>query len=196
MLDRVDDQIIEYDNFNRSMTRESQIIDGYLVNNDGFINFPQVGYVKLEGLTIEAAEKVIKQNLLEKEILTRTNLSVKVLNWSFTVIGEVKNPGRYYFDEPELNIIEAIGMAGDLTINGKRKGVKLIRLDDKKYITHVIDLTNSDFINQEIFQIFPGDIIIVNPNYNKVKNAGIIGNSGTLISLLSFLLSSLIVINN
>ena len=86
-------------------------------------------------------------------------------------------------------------MAGDLTITGKRKDIKLIRFIDNKYITHTIDLTSDDLFTNKNHQIFSGDIIIVNPNTNRVKNAGIIGNSGTLLSLLSFLLSSIIIIS-
>ena len=85
-------------------------------------------------------------------------------------------------------------MAGDLTINGLRDDIKIIReINGKKNISSV-DLTKSDFLVSENYQIISGDIILVNPNSTRVKNAGLIGNSGTLLSLLSFLLSSIIVI--
>ena len=80
-------------------------------------------------------------------------------------------------------------MAGDLTINGSRKKITLIRDNNNKLVTAKLDLTNSKFLQSDYFQIFPGDIIIVDPNTSRVKNAGIIGNSGTLLSLLSFILS-------
>ena len=86
-------------------------------------------------------------------------------------------------------------MAGDLTITGERTNIKLIRDVNNKTKVFNVDLTKSNFIN-EYFQIFSGDIIIVNPNRSRIKNAGIIGNSGTLLSLLSFILSSIIVITN
>ena len=87
-------------------------------------------------------------------------------------------------------------MAGDLTINGDRKEIKILRDFDSKTKIFNIDITNANFIKNSGFQIISGDIIIVNPNSNRVKNAGIIGNSGTLLSLLSFILSSIIVISN
>ena len=112
------------------------------------------------------------------------------------MLGEVNRPGRYNFINNNLNILQAIGIAGDLTINGKRKDIKIIRFNNGNLEHSVIDLTTKDFINSKYFQIFSGDIILVNPNNSRVKNAGIIGNSGTLLSLLSFLLSSVILITS
>ena len=121
---------------------------------------------------------------------------MKLINAHFTILGEVNSPGRYEFLKNNINILEAIGVAGDLTINAERKDVRLIRNSQGKRQVYNIDLTNKKFILENTFQIFSGDIIVVNPNYTRVKNAGIIGNSGTLLSLLSFILSSIIVINN
>ena len=93
-------------------------------------------------------------------------------------------------------MVEAIGIAGDLNINGNRKKIKVIRDTRGKKDIYFIDLTSDNILSNKNFQIFSGDIIIVDPNYNKIKSAGIIGNSGTLLSLLSFILSSVIVISN
>ena len=82
------------------------------------------------------------------------------------------------------------------TINGSRKDVRLIRDIGKNKSISTIDLTSKNLFENDNFQIFSGDIIIVNPNTTRIKNAGIIGNSGTLVSLLSFLLSSIILITN
>ena len=96
-----------------------------------------------------------------------------------------------------MDILQAIGIAGDLTINGKRDDIKVLRrMPDNNIKVSSIDITNSNFIRSESFQIFSGDVIVINPNNSRVKNAGIIGNSGTLLSLLSFILSSIIVISN
>ena len=95
-----------------------------------------------------------------------------------------------------MNILEAIGMAGDLSITGKRNDIKLIRDIKGKKSIYSIDITGKEFLTSDKFQIMSGDIIIINPNTTRIKNAGVIGNSGTLLSLLSFLLTSIIVINN
>ena len=176
--------------------RESKIFDGYIVDKNGYIDYPQVGMIKLGDLSIEKAKLLLKDKLSNLKILTNPIIDLKVLNWNFTVIGEVNRPGKYYFDEPNFNFLQALGVAGDLTINGERNNIKLIRKVDNELISFDIDMTKSDFLKQSSFQIFSGDIIIVNPNLSRVKNAGIIGNSGTLVSLLSFLLSSIIIISN
>ena len=128
--------------------------------------------------------------------LNNPSIDIKLLNTHFTVLGEVAQPGRYDFLKNNINILEAIGMAGDLTINGERNDVKIVRNINGNNVVHSIDLTKTDFLESNYFQIISGDIIIVNPNLTKIKNAGIIGNSGTLLSLLSFILSSIIVISN
>lgn len=180
---------------NINQNRETLILKGYNVDIDGYIEYPEIGKIKVSGLTPNQAGSLISEKLTFFEILTDAYVNVRILNSNFTILGEVTKPGKYYFDEPNLNILQAIGMAGDLTINGVREDIKLIRNVKDKQIVFDIDFTTSDFIVSDSFQILSGDIIIVNPNTNRVKNAGIIGNSGTLLSLLSFLLSSIIIIN-
>ena len=122
-------------------------------------------------------------------------MDVKVINKSFTIIGEVNKPGKYDFLKNNLNILEAVGMAGDLTINGKRENIKILRKSNNSVDFSIINLTNTQFLSADDFQIFPGDIIIIDPNSSKVKNAGVIGNFGNLLSVLSFILSTIILIS-
>ena len=183
---------------NNTSNRESMLLNGYLVDVDGNINFPILGEINVEGKTIKDLRNYLYSNIVNngEGYLLNPFIDVKVINLSFTILGEVNKPGKYNFLNNNFDILEAIGMAGDLTINGKRDDVKIIRKINDRKIVKTIDLTKSNILNEDNFQIFPGDIIIVNPNYNRVKNAGLIGNSGTLLSLLSFILSSIIVINN
>lgn len=180
----------------QTTNRESLIFDGYTVSANGMIEYPELGLIEVSGITVDQLELLISKKYTENKILLNPTINVKVLNWNFTILGEVNNPGKYFFDENYLNILQAIGIAGDLTINGKRDDIKLIRKINATSTVYNIDLTRSDFLNSNVFQVYPGDIIIINPNSSRVKNAGIIGNSGTLLSLLSFLLSSIIVITN
>ena len=180
---------------NANQNRESLIFQGYTVDKNGMITI-DIGEVKLSNLTLNQAKDKIQLMYINSEILTNPLIDIKVLNWSVTVLGEVNNPGKYYFDEPNLSFFQALGLAGDLTINGERKNIKIIRKGNNKLYTYVIDLTNSNSLNQINYQIMPGDIIIVDPNTNRIKNAGIIGNSGTLLSLLSFILSTIIITTN
>ena len=103
---------------------------------------------------------------------------------------------NYTFLKNNMDIFQALGMAGDLTINGKRDDIKIISKNDDTLNVKSVDLTSSDVLLSKNFQIFPGDIIIINANNARIKNAGVIGNFGNLLSVLSFVLSSLILISN
>ena len=179
---------------NINQNRETLILKGYTVDIEGHIEYPEIGKIKVIGLSTNQVGSLISEKLTTFEILSNPYVNVKILNSNFTILGEVSKPGKYYFDEPNLNILQAVGMAGDLTINAVRENIKIIRNIDDRQMIFDVDFTSSDFLQSASYQIFSGDIIIVNPNTNRVKNAGIIGNSGTLLSLLSFLLSSIIVI--
>ena len=174
----------------------SYMIEGYLVNSKGFINIPALNPILVKDLTLEEATKKIQESLAEEEVLKDATVDVKILNSYFTVLGEVNMPGRYSFLENNLNIFQALGIAGDLTINGKRDDIKIITKNEGKMKVSSVDITSSKLLISERFQIFPGDIIIVNANNARVKNAGIVGNLGNLLSAMSFILSSLILITN
>ena len=126
----------------------------------------------VKGLTvIEVSEKI--QNLLKnQDVIRNATVDVKILNAYFTVIGEVNKPGRFGFRN-NMDILQALGMAGDLTINGK-EDIKIISKGDGKLNISSVDLTTSKSLTSERFQIFPGDVIIVNANNARVKNAGVV----------------------
>lgn len=179
-----------------NQSKENLLYSGYSIGFDGNINFPMIGLIKAEGLTIAELRELIKKKTNEKKLFNNPYIEVKLINSHFYILGEVKSPGRYEYFENNLNLVEAIGMAGDLTINGKRDDIKLLRKIGDEDMFYEFDLTSSNILSNPNFQIFSGDVIIVNPNITKVKNSGIIGNSGTLLSLLSFLLSSFIVLGS
>ena len=171
-------------------------LEGYLVNSKGFINIPILKPVLVNGLTINQASLKIKKLLEEEEVLRNATVDIKILNAYFTILGEINSPGRYSFLENNMNIFQALGIAGDLTINGKRNDIRIISTNNGKMTVNSIDLTTSKFLIANKFQIFPGDIIIVNANNARVKNAGIVGNFGNLLSVMSFILSSIILISS
>ncbi|WP_425077394.1 polysaccharide biosynthesis/export family protein [Psychroserpens sp. S379A] len=169
-------------------------LDGYLVSNEGIINFPILGSIEVINLTANEVEEKLKELLTSGGHLNNPNISVRIINSKVTILGEVRSPGTYNFTEQNITLLQALGYAGDLTINGKREDVILTRdVDGVKVITH-IDLTNTEFMNTEFFYIKPNDTIIVNPNDPKVKSAGYIGNIGTLLGVTSVLLSTIILI--
>ena len=169
-------------------------LEGYLVSNDGVITFPILGSVNLSGLTTLEAEEKIKNELVTGGHLKDPDVNVRIINAKVTILGEVKAPGTYNFTEQNITLLQALGYAGDLTINGKREDIIMTRdVDGVKVITH-INLTDTEFMNSEFFYIKPNDTIIVNPNNPKVKSAGYIGNIGTLLSVTSILLSTIVLI--
>ena len=95
-----------------------------------------------------------------------------------------------------MDIFQALGIAGDLTINALRDDIRVISENSGKYVVNSLDLKSTNLLESKSFQIFPGDVIIVNANNARVKNAGIIGNFGNLLSVMSFILSSIILISN
>lgn len=187
-------------NFNNgdagSNNLESYKINGYQVNSDGFVTIPLLNSVYVHDLTVFEASNLIQKLLRDGGLLTNASVDVKIINAYFTVLGEVNMPGRYNFLENNLDIFQALGIAGDLTINGQRNDVKILRKNDDSIKINSLDLTNSDIFNSQNFQIFPGDVIIVNANNARVKNAGVIGNFGNLLSVLSFILTSIVLISN
>ena len=174
-----------------NQTRESLIFNGYSVDNDGYIEYPQIGKIKVSGLSIADSKQLISTKLRDFDILTNPTVDIKVLNWVFNS-GEVSNPGNYFYDDSRLNLLTAIGMAGDLKISGKRSEIRLMRFNDNKYQVYKVDITDKDIINESFFYIKSGDIIIVNPNTSRIKNAGIIGNTGSFTSVASILISLII----
>ncbi|MAD12570.1 MAG: hypothetical protein CMC04_07615 [Flavobacteriaceae bacterium] len=182
-------------NMKNSRTKESMMLDGFLVDANGYIDHPELGKLLVTNKTLIEVKSLMLSKLINSGIYVNPSIDLKVLNSHFTVLGEVNKPGKYDFFENDMNILKALGMAGDLTISGNRDDIRLLReVDDKLKIIN-IDLTQTNILSDS-FQIFSRDVIIVNPNTTRVKNAGIIGNSGTLLSLLSFILTSIIVINN
>ena len=172
-------------------------LDGYLVDNLKSINFPVLGKINVEKLNINQLENKITKLLLDGGHLTNPNVRIQRVNSKFTILGEVKNPGTFsYFDE-QINIFQALGYAGDLTIDGKRQEITLIREKSGLRSVYKLSLTDSDLLQKPYYQIKNNDIIIVEPNFSKVKSAGFIGSASSIASISSILLSiTLLIINN
>lgn len=162
-------------------------LQGYIVNEFGEIEMPIIGRIQVNNLSREQAEKKIREKL--DDYLKDPYVSVRILNFKFTVQGEVRQPGTYEVFDPNLTLLQALGMAGDLTIRGKRDNILILRTNGNERIVRRIDLTKSDWMNSPFYFVKQNDIIYVEPNNPQVKSAGFIGNVGTLISAFSFLTS-------
>lgn len=168
---------------------ETYRIQGYLVSQEGTIIFPILGTINLGGKTTTQAQTLIAKMLTDGGYIKEPTVSVRVINSKITLLGEVRSPGTYNYDEQNLTLNQAIGLAGDLTINGVRKNVILIReVNGVRTYAH-IDLTSSDWFTSPYYYVKQNDIIIVNPNGPKIATAGYLSSLGNIIGLLSIVIS-------
>jgi len=169
-------------------------LNGYLVSINKTINFPILGEISVAEKTSQDLEKYIMNLLEEGGHLINPRVTVRLLNSKVTILGEVRNPGTYTFTEKNISLLQALGLAGDLTIDGNRKNIIVIRESNGQRTTTNIDLTSSSWLSSPYQNIQPNDVIIVNPNSKKVTSAGLIGNISTVLSIASILLSTIILI--
>jgi len=168
-------------------------INGYLVDAQGNINFPVLGTVNTSSLnTIDFSKKLSE---ILSEYVINPQVSVRLVNYKVSILGEVNRPGTYTFLEERVSLPQVLGQAGDLTINGDRRNIQLLRYETGKVKSYSLDLTSGDLVNPEYFFLNPNDVIYVRPNTAKVKSSGLIGNVGTVISVLSLILSLTIVLS-
>jgi polysaccharide export outer membrane protein len=171
---------------------QNRAIDGYLVGEDGSINLPIVGAIDTNNQSTQALAQIIQEAL--KPYINNPTVNIRLLNFRISVLGEVNNPGTFTVLEERLSLPQALGLAGDLTINGDRNHLLLIRNEAGKKTNQVIDLTKTDFLQSPFYFLKQNDIIYVRPNSARVKSSGLVGNAGTLVSILSLAVSLFIVI--
>lgn len=177
-------------------TSSKNQITGYLVDNDGMINFPIVGKIHVAGLTKTECEDLIKSKI--QPYLARTEnplVSVRTSSYRITVIGEVNRPGVIPVSTEKISLIEALAEAGDMTIYGKRDNVLLVR-EDKSGEKHKVRLNMNDanIINSPYYYLQQNDIVYVEPHKVKARNTffgsntsifySVIGITTSLVSLL------------
>ena len=175
-------------------TTAQPVLQQYLVDNEGKINFPVLGELHVGGLTKKATEQMIVEKLKPyiKEIPIVT---VRMVNYKISVIGEVARPGTFTISNEKVNLLEALAMAGDMTVYGIRDKVKLIREDNQgKREIITLNLNDSDIINSPYYYLQQNDILYVTPNKTVSKNSGISNSTtiwisvvGTLVSLASLI---------
>jgi polysaccharide export outer membrane protein len=165
------------------------VLQPYLVDNEGKINFPVLGELKVGGLTKKQAESLIIEKL--KPYIKETPIvTVRMVNYKISVVGEVARPGTFTISNEKVNLLEALAMAGDMTVWGLRDNVKLIRegADGKQEIV-TLDLNKAETILSPYYWLQQNDIVYVTPNKAKARNSDI-GNSTSLwFSATSILVS-------
>jgi polysaccharide export outer membrane protein len=157
----------------------------YLVDYNGNIEFPVLGTIKVAGLTRTELTEYLTKRI--SEYANDPIINVRLTNFTVTVLGEVSRPGMFTIQDERVTLIEALGMASDLTIYGKRQNVRLIReIDGKKKFTE-IDLTSINTVNSPVYYLQQNDVIYVEPNKARVRSSSYNQNNGVIISAVGTL---------
>ena len=172
-------------------TYSQAMLQTYLVDNNGNVNFPILGTIHLGGLTKSEAEQMI-QKRIKPFVSEEENpiVTVRMTGYQISVIGEVARPGTFTVSREKITVLEALAQAGDLTIYGLRKNVQLIREDatGQKSI-HILDLTDANLVNSPYYYLQQNDVLYVTPNKVKAQNSSV-GSMTTLwFSATSILIS-------
>jgi polysaccharide export outer membrane protein len=174
---------------NSEVSLAQERLQTYLIDQEGNIEFPILGKVHLAGLTRTEGVELIKKKL--NSHIKDPVVNLRILNYKISVLGEVNKPGVYPLQSERITLLEAISLAGDLSIYGKRTDVLVIREDKGVKTINKIDLTNSNFINSDFYYLNQNDVVYVEPNKTKV-NSSIIGpNVAIGISAASLLVTIL-----
>lgn len=182
-----------------------QRLMGYVVDNDGYIDFPVLGEINVGGMTRWELSEYIKNTLLEKGYLNDAVVTVEFMNFKVSVLGEVNKPGTYTIEGDKVTVLQALSLAGDLTIFGKRNNVTVIREMDGERIFYNVDLCSVDMFKSPAYNLLQNDIVYVEPSEIKARQSTlddkglrmttIMISSGSLLVSVATLVATLINMN-
>jgi polysaccharide export outer membrane protein len=166
-------------------------LSGYVVDDNGTIRLPTIGELKVSGLTVEQSQELIQKRV--GETTRGASVAVRLTSFRLTVLGEVRAPGRYFVYSPQATVLEALGLAGDLTEFGNRTNVKLIRQTTKGSEVVLLDLTDPNLLRSKYYYLLPNDALYVEPLKARTERGNannlalVFGGLSTIILLLSFI---------
>ncbi len=179
-----------------------QRIMGYVVDNDGYIDFPILGRIKVSGLTRWELSEMIKDKLLSGGYLSDAVVVVEFMNFKVSVIGEVNSPGTYSIEGDKVTVLQAISLARDLTIFGQRENVTVIRERDGERTMYQINLCDVSMFDSPAYYLQQNDIVYVEPSAIKARQSttddkalrmtSIMVSSGSLLVSIATLIISLV----
>ena len=167
--------------------RGRERIQTYRVDPNGNVNFPVLGELKMAGLNRQQATNMLQEKLAD--YIKNPIVDIETVNYRITVLGEVQRPGTYTAVNERITLVEAISLAGDLTIYGERENVLVIQdYDGKKTYTRV-NLKSNDLFNSPVYYLSQNDVVYVEPNKTRAKNSAIGAQTGVILSSLGLLIS-------
>lgn len=191
-LTYVTDRIGENISMNNSMGTYNSTIAGsgvskYTVSPNGTIDFPVLGEIKVAGMTRSELSGFIKGELMGRDLAKDPIVTVEFTNMGVSVLGEVKNPGLYAINQDQISILEAISLAGDLTLEGKRENITVLRENNGEVKSYRVDLTNfKDLSQSPVYYLQQGDVIYIEPIDLKKRQTT---NNGNNVLSTSFWIS-------
>ena len=188
--------VVPYDIDSSTIEARSELrMQTYIVDENGFIEFPVLGKVKVGDLTRKQATQLLKSKI--SEYVKEPLVNIRLTNFTITVLGEVNNPGSFTIQDEKVNLAEALGLAGDLTIYGKRHNILLIREIKGVKKFSIIDLTTVKSLTSSTFNLMQNDVIYIEPNKARVRsstynqnNAVIISAVGTLATIVAIFIAN------
>lgn len=159
----------------------------YSVDNDGYIDFPKIGRIKLSGLTRTQAINKLREEVSKYILNPGVNMTIR--NFKVTVLGEVVKPGTYTIDNDRITLLEALGLAGDLTINGVRKNILVIREQNGQKNEYRVDLTKRDALNSPVYYLSQNDVVYVEPNGARIQSSKYTQNTSIFVSIASIIIT-------
>ena len=141
----------------------------YLINEEGDINFPVLGKLTLSGLSRKEATVFLENKL--KTYLKDPLVTIRLTNFRISVLGEVNNPGTYNIDDERVSLPQALALAGDLSINGKRGNLLLLREENGLLTKNYIDLRSDELFNSKYYFLKSNDVLYIEPNASKVRSS-------------------------
>jgi|AntAceMinimDraft_5_1070358.scaffolds.fasta_scaffold03996_2 polysaccharide export outer membrane protein len=166
---------------------QQQQID-YIVNKNGDIDFPVLGEVNILGLTANETKELLKEKL--KLYLKNPIINIRLRNFTVTILGQVALPGTYQVNGEQITVLEALGLAGDLDIRGKRDNILVIRDFNGTKVSQRIDLTKKEALDSPVYYLTQNDVVYVEPNKSAVTSSALDNRATIAISIASVLITS------
>lgn len=164
----------------------------YTIDSEGFIDFPKLGKIKLVGKTRTQAIDLIREQV--SKFIVSPGVSINIRNFKVSVLGEVKSPGSFVIDNDRITILEAIAMAGDLTINGVRQNVLVVREQNGQKREYRLDLTKRESLNSPAYYLAQNDVIYIEPNGARIQSSKYTQNNSLFISIASIVITMISVL--
>ncbi|KPM30196.1 Polysaccharide export outer membrane protein [Croceitalea dokdonensis DOKDO 023] len=165
----------------------------YIIDKSGNIDFPVLGAIKIAGLTPEEVKEMLRQRL-EDGYLKNPIINVRLKNFTVTILGEVNRPGTYPVDGEQITILEALGLANDLTIKGMRTNVKVIRDFNGTKVYNTIDLTSKKALDSPVYYLTQNDVVYVVPNKSAITSSSLDNRASIAVTIAAALITSTAII--